>query len=113
MIPGADPRQLKAMMRQMGMSQTDIDAIKVTIETEDKKIIFENPSVQKIVMQGQATFQISGDYKEEEIKPELNISEEDIEMVSEQTGVDRDVARIALEKTNGDIAQAIVEINNE
>ena len=113
MIPGADPRQLKAMMRQMGMSQSEIDATKVTIETPDKRLVFENPSVQKIVMQGQATFQISGEYKEEENVPQVNISEEDVEMVSEQTGVDKDKARDSLEKTSGDIAAAILEINKE
>jgi nascent polypeptide-associated complex subunit alpha len=110
MIPGVNPRQMKAMMRQMGMSQVDIDAIKVTIETSDKKIIFNNPEVQKITMQGQTTFQISGQYEEEENKPQINISDDDIELVSSQAKVNKNTAKSALEKSQGDIAQAIIEL---
>ena len=74
MIPGVDPRQLKAMMRQMGMSQEDISATKVIIETPDKTFVFENPNVQKVVMQGQTSFQIIGDYSTTEPALEINIS---------------------------------------
>ena len=53
MIPGVNPRQLKQMMRQMGMSQTEIEASEILIKTKDGKVlIFENPSIQKVVMQG-------------------------------------------------------------
>ena len=111
MIPGVDPRQMKAMMRQMGMSQTDIDAVKVTIETSDKVLVFENPDVQKITMQGQTTFQISGDYKEAQAQVEVKISDDDIDMVADQANVSKKEAKKALENAGGDIAQAIVELS--
>lgn len=113
MIPGVDPRQMKAMMRQMGMSQVDIDAIKVTIETPDKLLVFEKPSVQKITMQGQATFQIAGSYTEVEVVADVKISDDDIEMVAEQAGVSKKEAREALERAGGDIAKAIVDLTGE
>lgn len=110
MIPGVDPRQMKAMMRQMGMSQVDINAVKVTIETPNKVLVFESPSVQKITMQGQTTFQISGRYEEVEPQIEIHISDDDVDMVAEQANVSKDKARSALEISGGDIAEAIVEL---
>jgi len=111
MIPGVNPRQLKQMMKQMGMSQEDLEASQVLIKTKDgKELIFENPGVQKVTMQGQTTFQISGDYSQAEEKFEASISEDDISTVSEQAGVSKDEARKALENANGDIAEAIVNI---
>ncbi len=113
MIPGVNPRQLKQMMRQMGMSQTDIDAVEVLIKTSDgKTMIFENPSVQKVVMQGQESYQVVGSpTRIEEEKLEVKISKEDIELVAEQAKVSKEKAREALEKTNGDIAEAIVKLS--
>jgi nascent polypeptide-associated complex subunit alpha len=102
---------MKAMMRQMGMSQTDIDATEVIIKCKDKEIVFNAPSVQKVVMKGQATFQISGDYVERDLEVEVQISEEDINMVIEQTGVDKEEALKALKKTKGDIAEAIINLS--
>ena len=111
MIPGVNPRQLKQMMKQMGMSQEDIEASQVIIKTPTKNIVFDNPSIQKIGMQGQITFQLSGDFREEEASVEVAISEEDISVVSEHAGVSKDEARKALDKANGDIAQAIVNLS--
>lgn len=111
MIPGVDPRQMKAMMRQMGMSQTDIQASEVIIRCGDKELIFVSPNVQKVVMQGQATFQISGKYEEVEVKAQIQISSDDIKMVSEQAGVDETTAKAALEENNGDIAETIVSLS--
>lgn len=113
MIPGVDPRQLKAMMRQMGMSQTDLDVIKVTIETPNKILVFENPSVQKVVMQGQTTFQVMGKYSEVEPVVDVEISEDDIELVAEQANVSKKKAKEALEVAGGDIAKAIVDLTGE
>jgi len=113
MIPGVNPRQLKQMMRQMGMSQEDLNAKEVIIKTEDKVYIFKNPQVQKVVMQGQETFQVSGDFSLEELELKVIISDEDIEVVSEQAGISKDEARIALENCDGDIAEAIVSLTED
>ncbi len=100
-------------MRQMGMSQSDIDATQVIIKTKSgKQLVFENPSVQKITMQGQTTFQLSGDYEEVEESAQISISDEDVNMVAEQAGVSKDEARKALEESNGDIAEAIVKLSS-
>lgn len=111
MIGGINPTQLKSMMRQMGMSQRDIEANEVVIKTRDKVYIFKNPQVQKISMQGNESFQIVGEY--EVLESEVNgvISEDDVKTVCEQANVSADKAREALEKSKGDIAQAIVDLS--
>ena len=103
MMPGLDPSKMKAMMKQMGIQQEEIAANRVIIETEGENIIIENPSVAKIKMQGNVSWQITGD---ETI--ETNISEEDINLVAEKAEVDKTKAKEALEVSQGDIAQAII-----
>lgn len=110
MFGGINPKKMQAMMKQMGISQDEIPATKVTIEKQDNsKIIIENPSVTKINMQGQDTFQIAGEIREEEA--ELKISEQDIKTIIEKTNCSEEQAREALEKT-GDLAEAIMELGS-
>jgi nascent polypeptide-associated complex subunit alpha len=110
MFPGVDPRQMQGMLKKMGISQEEIDASRVIIEkTDGNKIIIDNPSVTKIKMQGQETFQIAGDIYEE--SGEIGISEEDIKTIIEKTGVSEKKARETLEKT-GDLAEAILELSD-
>lgn len=113
MIPGVDPRQLKSMMRQMGMSQEEVDAVEVIIKTPNYVYVFESPSVQKVTMQGQTTFQVMGNYRKEEVSAKVSISNEDVAMVADQAGVSKDKARVALEKVKGDIAEAIVSLSED
>jgi nascent polypeptide-associated complex subunit alpha len=110
MFPGLDPKKMQSVMKQMGIAQEDISANRVIIETDEKNIIINNPSVTKIKMQGQTNFQVSGDVTEEEIKEE-NTAEEDIEMIMEKTGCDKEKAKEALEKSNGDLTEAILSLS--
>ena len=96
-------------MKQMGISQEEIDSLKVVIEkTDGTKLIIQNPSVTKIKMQGKETFQIAGEVSEENSEPE--ISDDDIKTIMEKTGVSEKKAREILEKT-GDLAEAILELS--
>ena len=104
-----NPKQMQAMMKQMGIKQEEIDASKVTIEKNDGgKIIINDPSIQKINMQGNVSFQISGDISEE--TAEL-FSQDDVKTVMEKTGVSKDDAIKALENSSGDLAEAIMELS--
>jgi len=108
MIPGINPKQMQAMMKQMGINQEDIPSSKVIIEKEDGgKLVINNPSVIKIKMQGQESFQITGDVSEENNE---NFSENDVKVVMEKTNCSEKEARNALEKT-GDLAEAILELS--
>jgi len=109
MFGGINPKQMQGMMKKMGIAQEEIPASKVIIEkTDNSKIIIENPSVTKIKMQGQETFQIAGEISEE--SGEVEVSEEDIKTIIEKTGVSEEQARESLEKT-GDLAEAILELS--
>lgn len=90
------------MMKQLGIKNEEINASKVIIEADGKKLVFENPQVQLMVMQGQKTYTIIGNPKEESEVPQ-----EDIDMVAEQAKVSKEKARKALEENGGDIAEAI------
>ena len=103
-----DPKKMQQMMKQMGIAQENINASRVIIEKNDGKIVIENPSIVKIKVQGQESFQISGDVKEESEIEE--ISEQDIETVIEKTGANEEEAKKTLEKT-GDLAQTILELS--
>ncbi len=95
-------------MKQMGMAQEEISASKVIIEqTDGNKTIINNPSVVKIKMQGQETFQISGDINEETGE---KFSEEDVQTIVEKTNCTEDQAKQALEET-GDLAEAILKLS--
>ena len=93
------------------MSQEDIDAQEIIIKTPDKEYVFHNAQVQKVSMQGQTSFQITGEPEIRERALELKIVDEDIDTVSEQAGVSKEEARKALEGAQGDIAQAIVDLS--
>ena len=108
MMPGIDPKKMQALMKQMGIKQEDIDASKVIIEkTDGGTIVIENPSVVKVNMSGNESFQISGDIREEE---EGGITQADIDLVMERTGVTEEKARKALEDAEGDLTEAILEL---
>ena len=60
-------------------------------------------------MQGQESFQISGEVREEE--GEL-FSDDDIKTVMEKTGASEKKAKEFLEKNNGDLAETILELSD-
>ncbi len=110
MFGGINPKQVQGMMRKMGISQEEIHADKVTIEKKDGAvIIIENPSVVEIKMQGETSFQISGEIREK--SKEVEISPEDIKTVMEKTGCSKKEAEETLGRTK-DLAEAILELSN-
>lgn len=106
MMPGMDPRMVKMAMKKLGIKQDEIGASRVIIETTDnKKIIINNPSVTKVDMAGNVSFQISG-----EISQGSSYNEEDVEMIVEQTNASKEKVKSLLEKNNGDIAKTIIDL---
>jgi nascent polypeptide-associated complex subunit alpha len=112
MIPGINPKKMQAMMKQMGMSQDEIDANRVIIETDDGNIIINEPSVVKINMQGQESFQITGEVSEEEVEEEVeDNNEEDLKTIMEKTDCTQEEAKKALEESNNDLTEAILSLS--
>ncbi len=113
MFPGINPRKMQQMMKQMGIQQVEIPATEVIIKTETKEIRIVNPSVSKVNMMGQETFQISGEIHEQELSTAPEISAEDIKTVMEQADVDENTAKAAIEEANGDLAEAIISLSKK
>lgn len=107
MFPGMNPKMLKQAMKKMGMKQEDIDATEVIIKTPSKDLIIRNPQVVKINAMGQESLQITGAI--EEVATE-KFSEDDVKTVASQASVSEDEAKAALEAADGDLAQAILNL---
>lgn len=119
MFPGMDKRAMEAAMRKLGVQQQNVDAEEVIIRLKggSKEIVITNPSVAKVAMMGQETFQIAGDYNErpsqqQQLQQQL-FNEADVKTVVEQTGVSEAEAKAALAKVNGDLAAAILFIGEK
>lgn len=94
-------------MKKMGIRQDSIPATEVIIKTPEKDLIIRNPQVAKINAMGQETIQVIGTVEELEAQ---KFSDDDVKTVAEQAKVPKEKARAALEKTNGDLAQAILDL---
>ncbi len=109
MFGGVNPSQMKGMMKKMGISQEELPVKRVVFEMSEGNLIIENPNVVRIKMQGQESFQVTGEIFEESVEA---FSVEDVEMVATQTGKDEDLVRTALEEAGGDIAEAIMKLRD-
>jgi nascent polypeptide-associated complex subunit alpha len=103
-----DPKKMQKMLKQFGIESKEIQANQVIIFTPTTKIIINQPQIIEIDIKGNKNYQISGD-----ISIEPNISEEDIKLVMENTGCDKEKAIEALKKSNMDIAKAILDLNEK
>src|SRR3989337_2801398 len=101
MFPKMNPKQMKKMMRQMGVEMEELEAKEVVIKLADREIVIESPSVSVVTAMNQRSYQISGTERVTQPLPP-----EDVRLVAEQAKVNEDRAREALEKTKGDLAEA-------
>jgi len=110
MIPGMNPKQMRMAMKKMGIKEEEIPAKQVIIRLEQQEIIIDNPSVSKVNMMGQETYQITGEETINNLDSTPDVNEEDIQTVTEQTGVDEETAKKAILETKGDLAEAIMKL---
>jgi nascent polypeptide-associated complex subunit alpha len=106
-----NPREAKRMMQKMGMNMEELSGVlKVTISLRGKELVIPDPQVTVMRVSGETIYQIMGEAIEEKVgtQVKIEISDEDAQLVSAQTGVNIDVAKKALESANGDLAQAIM-----
>ncbi|MDS0281233.1 nascent polypeptide-associated complex protein [Haloarcula onubensis] len=122
---GMNPRKMKQMMEQMGIDMEDIDAEEVIIRTPDEELVFTDADVQLMEAQGQKTYQVVGDPETrergesgaaddagdaDESGDDTVVDADDVEIVAMRTGVDEETAREALEANDGDLADAVDEL---
>jgi nascent polypeptide-associated complex subunit alpha len=115
MIPGMnmDPRQMRMAMKKLGIQQEEIPAKEVIIRLEDREIVISNPSVTKVNMMGQDTYQIAGEEEERSLDVMPDISDDDISTVVDQTGASEEDAKAAILESKGDLAEAILKLKKD
>ena len=106
-------REMRRMMDKMGLDMNELSNVQeVIIKTDKKEIIIAKPSVTEMKAKDNSIFTVTADsYEEKELEVPI-FSEEDIQLVSLQSGVDEEKARIALEEAKGDLAQAILSLTS-
>lgn len=110
MMPGINPKQMKAAMRKMGMKMDEIENVeKVVVYTPSGNYVFENAQVVGVTMQGQTSYQLTGDVHFEEA--EVVIPDDDVALVATQTNKSAEEALAALKEAKGDIAEAIMKLS--
>jgi nascent polypeptide-associated complex subunit alpha len=113
-----NPREQKRMMQRMGMNMDSVaDVQQVIIRTADKDIVIDEPEVAILQVQGQKMYQIIGGQVSEQAPSQLiaplaaakpAFSEEDVQLVADQTGKSLEKAKDALQECGGDLAKAIL-----
>lgn len=99
-------KQMEKAMKRMGIKSEGIDATEVVIRCSDRDIVVKEPSVSRINMGGQETFQVMGSVSEV-LKEKFSV--DDVKLVMGQTGCSEEDAIKALDDA-GDIAQAIMKL---
>lgn len=114
MIP-LSPRELKRTLKKLGINVEELNEVSaVILETKDSEIVIENPQVVVFTSQGQKIYQIvSKDEKVVSKKPSMDasqvkFSEDDVNFIMSQANVDREVAVQVLKEADGDIAKALI-----
>ena len=110
-------RQIRRMMQQAGIKSSDMDGVvQVDFIFSDKKISVMNPQVTILDIQGTRTYQVVGG---EEVTGEVtgitkakdsDLNEEDLNLVIQKTGVEREKAIEALRKNGYKPAEAIIAL---
>lgn len=102
-------REMRRMMDKMGLDMNELSNVQeVIIKTDKKEIIVTKPSVTEMKAKDNSIFTITADnYEERELEVPI-FSDDDIQLVSQQAGVDEDSAKNALEDAKGDLARAIL-----
>lgn len=110
------PRDLKRMMKRMGIEVEEVDATRVEVSLSDgSKLVVEDPQAVLVMRaRGQPPMiYVVGELARPEARElggGVEISDEDVKLVVEQTGASPEEARRALEETGGDIAAAILKL---
>ena len=105
MFGSPDPKKLEKMMKKLNMNVQQIPADVVVIKTKEKSIVISKPEVMLANMMGRDIYQVTG-----EVSESYPISEDDIKVVMEKTGKDREIVVKKLEELNNDLAKAIIEL---
>jgi len=100
---------MRRMMDKMGLDMHEVPNVQeVIIKTDKKEIILSKPQVTEMKAKDSSIFTVTADsYEEKELEVPI-FSDEDIQLVCQQAGVDEEKAKNALVEAKGDLARAIL-----
>ena len=114
MIPGmgrVSPKALKRLQKQLESQMEELEDVEeVIIKTATKDLYFKQPSVTKMNVMGQMSYQVVGAPEIFEKAKPLVIPDEDIDLVAGQANVSREEALKALKECEGNPADAILKL---
>ncbi|MFQ5573635.1 MAG: nascent polypeptide-associated complex protein [Nitrosopumilaceae archaeon] len=107
-------RQMRRMMDKMGLDMNEVPNVQeVIIKTDKKEIIIPKPSVTEMKAKENSIFQVIAEsYEEKELEVPV-FSDEDIQLVCQQAGVNEEQATNALTEAKGDLARAILLLTSK
>jgi nascent polypeptide-associated complex subunit alpha len=109
------------MMQRMGMNMDSVDEVnQVIIRTASKDIVIDEPEVAILQVQGQKMYQVIGGQVSEQEPGKLTsatpaklvFTDEDAQLVADQTGKSLEKAKEALVECGGDLAKAILLLSS-
>jgi nascent polypeptide-associated complex subunit alpha len=100
-----DPKKLQDIMKKLNMNTRELEASKVIIKAKNREISILKPNIIVVTMMGKDVYQITGDVDEK-----MNVSENDVRLVMDKTGKDRETVVAKLEEMDNDLAKAIMEL---
>ncbi len=112
-----NPREQRRLMQRMGMNMDTVaDVQQVVIRTSTKDIVIDEPEVAILQVQGQKMYQVIGGQVSEQAPSQRGaaeaakpaFSDEDAQLVADQTGKSLEKAKEALAECGGDLAKAIL-----
>ena len=107
-------RNMRRMMDKMGLDMNEIPNVQeVIIKTDKKEIIISKPSVTEMKAKDNSIFQVIAESYEEKEREVPVYSEEDIQLVCQQAGVNEAQATAALAESKGDLARAILLLSTK
>ena len=106
-------RKNRRMLERMGLDMKQIPDVKeVIIRTSSKDLVIREANVSEINAKGMRVFQVMGSDVEEIEREKPKFTEEDVLLVAQQAGVSKERASVALEESDGDLAQAILQLSS-
>jgi nascent polypeptide-associated complex subunit alpha len=111
---GGRPEEMVRVLRRLGVSIEEVDAVKVTVELGDGTLMVVEPPEAVLLVKSRdqpPVFMVVGSHRVERPRgSEVRFSEDDVRFVAERAGVSLEEARKALEESGGDIAAAILKL---
>jgi len=110
------PKEFRRALKRLGMNaevkEVDDAERAIIVRRGPRDLVVENPQVTLLNFGGQTLIYIAGEVQEVEKPKEkekgIEVPEEDVQLVASEAGVSLEEARAALVATGGDIARAIL-----